>query len=118
MQTAPAGTYAGMLDCAGRILTREGPLAFYKGTLTPLLGIGACVSIQFGALEATKRFFAERNALSGIADPRDLGDGQLFMAGVTAGLANSVVSGPVEHIRIRASRRTGLPCLPKLMRSL
>lgn len=100
MQTAPAGTYAGMLDCAGRLLTREGPLAFYKGTLTPLLGIGACVSIQFGALEYTKRVFAERNARAG---RRELGDGQLVAAGVAAGLANSVVSGPVEHIRIRAS---------------
>lgn len=101
MQTAPAGTYAGMVDCAGRILTREGPLAFYKGTLTPLLGIGACVSIQFGALEATKRYFMEKNVRAGWNNPRDLSDGQLFIAGVSAGLANSVVSGPVEHIRIR-----------------
>lgn len=30
MQTAPKGTYKGMLDCAGGILKREGPLAFYK----------------------------------------------------------------------------------------
>jgi len=28
--------------------------------LTPLLGIGACVSIQFGALEWAKRFFSQR----------------------------------------------------------
>lgn len=96
MQTSPAGTYAGMLDCASRLLRHEGPLAFYKGTLTPLLGIGACVSIQFGALEGAKRALAARNApgqpLSGL---------QLLAAGSFAGLANSVVSGPVEHIRIR-----------------
>lgn len=30
MQTAPKGTYKGMLDCAGGILKNEGPLAFYK----------------------------------------------------------------------------------------
>jgi hypothetical protein len=30
MQTAPAGTYTGMLQCAGGILKNEGPLAFYK----------------------------------------------------------------------------------------
>lgn len=30
MQTAPKGTYAGMLHCAGGILKNEGPLAFYK----------------------------------------------------------------------------------------
>jgi len=30
MQTAPPGTYTGMLQCAGGILKNEGPLAFYK----------------------------------------------------------------------------------------
>lgn len=32
-----------------------------------------------------------------------LGGGQLLVAGAAAGLANSVVSGPVEHIRISKS---------------
>ncbi|TFK74289.1 mitochondrial carrier [Pluteus cervinus] len=103
MQTAPKGTYSGMLHCAGGILKHEGPLAFYKGTLSPLLGIGLCVSIQFGALEYTKRFFASRNLLAGIGGENGmtLSGNQLFTAGVIAGLANGVVSGPVEHIRIR-----------------
>ncbi|KAG6866229.1 hypothetical protein C0991_007254 [Blastosporella zonata] len=103
MQTAPKGTYKGMVDCAGGILKNEGPLAFYKGTLTPLLGIGVCVSIQFGALEWTKRYFAEQNRLNGRGGVNGsvLSGGQLFTAGVFAGLANGVVSGPVEHIRIR-----------------
>ncbi|KAI0780227.1 mitochondrial carrier [Fomes fomentarius] len=103
MQTAPAGRYKGMLHCAGGILKHEGPLAFYKGTLTPLLGIGACVSIQFGALEYAKRFFAAQNVRDGRGGPDGLalGSGQLFISGSLAGLANGVVSGPVEHIRIR-----------------
>ncbi|CAK5281193.1 unnamed protein product [Mycena citricolor] len=103
MQTSAKGTYTGMMHCATGILKNEGPLAFYKGTLTPLLGIGVCVSIQFGVLESTKRFFAERNRASGTggADGKLLSDGQIFSAGVAAGLANGFVSGPVEHIRIR-----------------
>ena len=74
-----------------------------QGTLTPLLGIGVCVSIQFGALEYSKRFFAARNVRDGRGGPDGmaLGSGQLFISGVFAGLANGVVSGPVEHIRIR-----------------
>jgi solute carrier family 25 carnitine/acylcarnitine transporter 20/29 len=36
--------YSSAVDCASKILKNEGPLAFYKGTLTPLIGIGACVS--------------------------------------------------------------------------
>jgi len=103
MQTAPKGTYTGMMDCAGRILKNEGPLAFYKGTLTPLLGIGVCVSIQFAVLESTKRFFTHQNVSQGRggSDGKVLGPGQLVAAGALAGVANGVVSGPVEHIRIR-----------------
>ena len=55
MQTAPPGTYSGMVQCATGILKNEGPLAFYKGTLTPLIGIGACVSVQFGAFNYARR---------------------------------------------------------------
>jgi solute carrier family 25 (mitochondrial carnitine/acylcarnitine transporter), member 20/29 len=36
--------YKGAVDAATQIWKNEGPLAFYKGTLTPLIGIGACVS--------------------------------------------------------------------------
>lgn len=75
----------------------------FKGTLSPLLGIGICVSIQFGAFEATKRFFSQQNILRGEGGPdgKLLSPPQLVLAGSLAGLANSVVSGPVEHIRIR-----------------
>jgi len=103
MQTSAKGTYSGMLDCAGGILRNEGPLAFYKGTLTPLLGIGACVSIQFGILEYTKRYFTAQNIQSGkgATQAAALSTPQLLVAGSLAGLGNGFVSGPVEHIRIR-----------------
>lgn len=67
------------------------------------MGIGVCVSIQFGALESTKRYLAKRNIAAGRggADGSILSGGQLVVAGSIAGLANGVVSGPVEHIRIR-----------------
>lgn len=73
MQSSDA--YSGMVDAATRIVKDEGPLAFYKGqprslrcprcrldpfdagTALPLVGIGACVSLQFGFLEAFKRLF-------------------------------------------------------------
>lgn len=72
--------------------------------MTPLLGIGVCVSIQFGALEYSKRLFALQNLALGVGGEggKTLTGQQLLASGVFAGLANSVVSGPVEHIRIRA----------------
>ncbi|KAJ6507288.1 mitochondrial carrier domain-containing protein [Mycena vitilis] len=110
MQTASKGTYSGMMHCATGILKNEGPLAFYKGTLTPLLGIGVCVSIQFGALEYTKRIFTARNLARGTGGEggATLSSGQIFTAGVLAGVANGFVSGPVEHIRIRLQTQSSV----------
>ncbi|KDN51375.1 putative YMC1-protein of the mitochondrial carrier family [Tilletiaria anomala UBC 951] len=101
LQTAPDGTYKGMVDCATRIISKEGPLAFYKGTLTPLLGVGACVSIQFGVMEELKRKFTAYNLRDKTNSSATLTRPQLYTAGAIAGIANSVVAGPVEHIRIR-----------------
>jgi len=63
--------------------------------LTPLLGIGACVSIQFGAFHSARRALEERNA------GRPLSYAEYYAAGAFAGVANSVISGPIEHVRIR-----------------
>ncbi|KAI1809114.1 mitochondrial carrier domain-containing protein [Poronia punctata] len=92
--------YSSALDAARTIYAKEGPLAFYKGTLTPLLGIGACVSIQFGAFGYAKRHFETANALAG-KKGSELSYGQYYASGAFAGVANSIISGPIEHVRIR-----------------
>lgn len=97
LQTTTA--YPSALAAATSIWKTEGPLAFYKGTLTPLLGIGACVSIQFGGFHAARRWLEGRNTAAGL--PASLGYGQYYVAGAIAGVANSVISGPIEHVRIR-----------------
>jgi len=99
--------YSGAMDCATRIAREEGLLAFYKGTAMPLLGIGACVSLQFACLGACKNYFIAQNKRRGITSS-DLSYGQLYLAGAGAGIGNSIVSGPVEHIRIRMQTQTKL----------
>ncbi|KAJ1344639.1 hypothetical protein BSLG_000162 [Batrachochytrium salamandrivorans] len=96
-QSIEAPSYTGVVDCASKTLKNEGLLGFYKGTLTPLVGIGACVSIQFGALEAMKRLLAGSNK----DGAQSLSLPQLYLAGAVSGVANSVLSGPIEHIRTR-----------------
>jgi solute carrier family 25 carnitine/acylcarnitine transporter 20/29 len=66
----------------------------------PLIRIGACVSLQFGFLSAAKNYFVKKNQ-SRSTTPEVLSPIQLYAAGAFAGVGNSVVSGPVEHIRIR-----------------
>lgn len=98
MQTQTQATNA--LDVAKKIWVNEGPLAFYKGTLTPLIGIGACVSVQFGAFHEARRRIAAYNA-EHHPERKDLTYGQYYLAGATAGIANTILSSPIEHVRIR-----------------
>lgn len=92
--------YPNALVAAKTIYAQEGALAFYKGTLTPLIGIGACVSVQFGAFHEARRRLEAYNASKSPLKP-DLSYAQYYCAGAFAGLANSVISGPIEHVRIR-----------------
>jgi len=99
LQTQPPEhkIYDGMWDCITKIYKAEGPLAFYKGTLPPLLGVAGCVSIQFEVFESAKRFFKKRHD----SINRELALKYVYLSGSIAGLANSVISIPVEHLRIR-----------------
>ncbi|ORZ35139.1 putative YMC1-protein of the mitochondrial carrier family [Catenaria anguillulae PL171] len=103
LQTQPTPPiYTGVVDCLKTTVQADGPLGLYKGTVTPLLGIGACVSIQFATLEHVKRHFTRSNGGSA-----DLSTAQLYLAGAASGVANSIVSGPVEHIRTRLQVQSG-----------
>lgn len=92
-------TYPSALACASSIFKNEGPLAFYKGTLTPLIGIGACVSVQFGGFHYARRAFEESNLKA--KGNGKLSYGQYYAAGAFAGVTNTVLSSPIEHVRIR-----------------
>ncbi|KAI9779594.1 MAG: hypothetical protein M1839_007259 [Geoglossum umbratile] len=80
--------YSNALDCASKIWRNEGALAFYK------------VSIQFGAFHEARRRLEAYNAQLK-APRRELSYAQYYLAGASAGVANSVISGPIEHVRIR-----------------
>ncbi|CAN9122127.1 unnamed protein product [Alternaria alternata] len=91
--------YSGALDAATKIYQNEGALAFYKGTLTPLIGIGACVSVQFGGFHYARRAFEASNEAK--TGKGQLSYSQYYAAGAFAGIANTALSSPIEHIRIR-----------------
>ncbi|KAL6939684.1 hypothetical protein ACO0RG_003529 [Hanseniaspora osmophila] len=77
------------------LIKNEGFKGFYKGTLTPLIGVGACVSVQFGVNEAMKSYFQKGDASKTLTLP------QYFACGAAAGFANAPLASPIEHIRIR-----------------
>jgi solute carrier family 25 carnitine/acylcarnitine transporter 20/29 len=57
------------------------------------------VSVQFGAYHEARRRLEELNLKKYAV--KDLSYAQYYMAGSFAGLTNSVLSGPIEHVRIR-----------------
>lgn len=58
--------------------------------------------MQFGGFHAARRYFEDQNALRHQHAPgTPLSYGQYYAAGAFAGVANSVISGPIEHVRIR-----------------
>lgn len=101
LQSASEGTYSGAGDVIKKLISNEGLRGFYKGTLTPLVGVGACVSVQFSVNESMKRFYD--NATGG--SPLSLV--QFFNCGAVAGFANGFLASPIEHIRIRLQTQTG-----------
>jgi len=94
-----AGLYSSMSDCISKIYTNEGPLAFYKGTLSPLIGISACVSIQFSSNELAKRLRSRQNKIS--KNTTSLSRTDFVICGAFSGICNSFAITPVELIRIK-----------------
>lgn len=122
LQTSQNPTTA--VEVVSKLWKNEGPLAFYKGTLTPLIGVGACVSVQFGVNEYMKRLFHSRNgSKSGGDDVLSLS--QYYICGITGGISNSFLASPIEHVRIRLQTQTSnvkvfngpLDCIKKLVKS-
>lgn len=105
LQSAPEGRYSGAMDVVKQIMKNEGFKGFYKGTLTPLIGVGACVSIQFSVNEYMKRMFGAQNISLGLKDTR-LSSWQFYQCGAAAGFANGFLASPIEQIRIRLQVQT------------
>ncbi|KAF9890620.1 hypothetical protein FE257_005751 [Aspergillus nanangensis] len=85
------------LQVARNIWVREGSLAFYKGSLSPLIGVGTCIGIVYSSFDIYSRALRSLNPQG--HDLLSLK--QMYLAGGLAGLTNSLISGPMEHIRIR-----------------
>jgi solute carrier family 25 carnitine/acylcarnitine transporter 20/29 len=82
------------------IVKNEGLLSLWKGSLFPLVGFGLCNSIAFSVNEKSKYFFKQ------MTGSNNLHLGFYMLSGSFAGVANSVISSPMEHIRIRMQIQT------------
>ncbi|SCV02778.1 LANO_0G00188g1_1 [Lachancea nothofagi CBS 11611] len=121
LQTSSTPTTA--VKVIQNLVRNEGPKAFYKGTTTPLIGVGACVSCQFGVNEAMKRYFHRKNNYSSST----LKLPEYYACGFISGSANGFLTAPIEHVRIRLQLQTtsltraeysgAVDCIKKLVAS-
>lgn len=119
LQSAPKGTYSGTLDVVRKLISNEGFSGFFKGTLMPLVGVGACVSVQFSVNEYMKRLYHQNS------DKKTLSLHEYFNCGVVAGFSNGFLASPIEHVRIRLQTQSGvkrdyagpLDCLKKIYKA-
>ncbi|CCD22939.1 organic acid transporter NDAI_0A07850 [Naumovozyma dairenensis CBS 421] len=94
-------------EIISKLIKNEGLMGFYKGSLIPIVGVGACVSVQFGVNEAMKRFFHQANGTNARGNDT-LSLKQYYICGLTGGVINSFLSSPIEHVRIRLQTQTGI----------
>lgn len=78
--------YQGIADCLKKTVKQEGLAALYKGTLSPLIGVGFQVSVQFGLNELCKRYFQRFKTDLEFLLPMPYVAASGFVAGVGSGL--------------------------------
>jgi solute carrier family 25 carnitine/acylcarnitine transporter 20/29 len=98
MQTNPK-EYFNLFQTFKKITVEETPLAFYKGTLSPLIGVSFTVAIQFSSNNLARNFFILKNSKK--KNPEKISLTQNLLSGLFAGFTNSFVVSPIELIRIK-----------------
>ncbi|KAH8430023.1 uncharacterized protein LDX57_007694 [Aspergillus melleus] len=93
----------GAVHIARNLWKQEGPKGFYKGSLAPFVGVGACISIVYTTYHLVTSTLKSTLSIPTLTTP------QTYLSGGLAGLTNSLVSGPMEHIRIRLQMQSANP---------
>ncbi|XP_077272066.1 mitochondrial basic amino acids transporter isoform X1 [Temnothorax americanus] len=105
--------YRGTWDCLRTIFAKESVSGLYKGMSSPIAGVAVVNAIVFGVYGYTQRNLSEPDRLS-----------SYFLAGASAGLAQTPVASPIELAKTRLQlQSTGqgnfqgpMQCLRKIYR--
>nr|XP_056700248.1 mitochondrial adenyl nucleotide antiporter SLC25A24 [Euleptes europaea] len=104
------GQYAGMFDCAKKILRREGVKAFYKGYIPNILGIIPYAGIDLAVYEALKKTWLEKYATDSV-NPGIL---VLLGCGTVSSTCGQLASYPLALVRTRMQAQAMVEGGPQL----
>jgi len=102
LQTQSSGVYKSVLDCMLKIIKYEGVVGLYKGLSTPLVATTFLKAITFSSFGFFLNYQQPHNSITGnIVDSENLVPiHKFFIAGVGAGIVNSILSAPVDRAKI------------------
>ncbi|KAF5928897.1 hypothetical protein HPG69_002671 [Diceros bicornis minor] len=113
MALRKTGQYSGMLDCARKILAREGVAAFYKGYVPNMLGIIPYAGIDLAVYETLKNAWLQRYAVNS-ADP---GVFVLLACGTMSSTCGQLASYPLALVRTRMQAQASVEGAPEVTMS-
>ncbi len=91
VQTSRTGS---PIALARSMASKEGLRSFYKGTIPPMTGVGALMSIYFGVAQWTRRKL-QNNV------PRELTIPETMICGFAGGLAQTPLANVIELLKVR-----------------
>jgi len=89
--------YINTVDCAKKIIAKEGPLGLYKGMLAPLLGVTPMYSLCFLGYSIGKKIFQCDALTFERQGPSDLV--RIGLAGATSGIFTTPILAPLERLK-------------------
>ncbi|XP_055965523.1 mitochondrial adenyl nucleotide antiporter SLC25A23 isoform X1 [Sorex fumeus] len=104
-----SGQYHGLLDCARRILEREGPHAFYRGYLPNMLGIVPYAGIDLAVYETLKNHWLQQYSHES-ANPGIL---VLLACGTVSSTCGQIASYPLALVRTRMQAQASIEGAPQ-----
>uniref|UniRef100_G3X2T6 Solute carrier family 25 member 25 n=1 Tax=Sarcophilus harrisii TaxID=9305 RepID=G3X2T6_SARHA len=113
MALRKTGQYSGMLDCAKKILSKEGMTAFYKGYIPNMLGIIPYAGIDLAVYETLKNTWLQRYAVNS-ADP---GVFVLLACGTISSTCGQLASYPLALVRTRMQAQATIEGAPEVTMS-
>ncbi|KAM4556884.1 mitochondrial adenyl nucleotide antiporter SLC25A24-like [Fundulus diaphanus] len=113
------GQYAGMFDCAKKILRKEGVIAFYKGYIPNLIGIIPYAGIDLAVYETLKNTWLSYHA----KDSANPGVLVLLGCGTISSTCGQLASYPLALVRTRMQAQASLdvsdqPSMSSLLRTI
>uniref|UniRef100_A0A087XCY3 Calcium-binding mitochondrial carrier protein SCaMC-1-like n=1 Tax=Poecilia formosa TaxID=48698 RepID=A0A087XCY3_POEFO len=113
------GQYAGMFDCAKKILRKEGVIAFYKGYIPNLIGIIPYAGIDLAVYETLKNTWLSHHT----KDSANPGVLVLLGCGTISCTCGQLASYPLALIRTRMQAQASLdvsdqPSMSSLLRTI